>query len=56
MKKQIAKLLLAASIGLLPVVMHAQDNVLRCKADEVIGDDTLLMDMDWLISGVTSLE
>ncbi|MBR5908360.1 MAG: BMP family ABC transporter substrate-binding protein [Schwartzia sp.] len=36
--------------------LYDNQNVLRCKADEVIGDDTLLMDMDWLISGVTSLE
>ena len=32
------------------------NNVQRCKADETVGDDMLLQGMDWLISGVTSLE
>ena len=36
--------------------LYDNQNVLRCKADEVIGDDTLLMDINWLISGVTTLE
>ena len=36
--------------------LYDNQNVLRCKADEAISDDTLLMDIDWLISGVTSLE
>ena len=36
--------------------LYDNHGVLRCKSDETVGDDTLLMGMDWLISGVTSLE
>ena len=51
MKKQIAKLLLAASIGLLPVVMHAQDNVLRCKAPDFLrkGDKVALISPAYIL-------
>ena len=36
--------------------LYDNNNVQRCKADETVGDDMLLQGMDWLISGVTSLE
>lgn len=36
--------------------LYDNKGVQRCRSDENVGDDTLLMGMDWLISGVTSLE
>ena len=36
--------------------LYDNKGVLRCAKDEVIGDDTLLERMDWLIEGVEVFE